>query len=108
MEEKSKIYDALCRESSKSSFLEKCPTVIPTLCRPETRRRHGRNSVSSTDLRTLALLSAYTPIYGPSSYHESPSTPPFLENENENSRHLRDFPIPLLRYRVRRCNRISR
>lgn len=31
VEEKSKIYDALCRESSKSFFLEKCPTVIPTL-----------------------------------------------------------------------------
>lgn len=64
-EEIQNLYDALCRQSSKSSFLEKCPTIIPTPCRPETRRRRGRNSVSSTDLRTLALLSAYTPIYGP-------------------------------------------
>lgn len=46
-------------------FWKSAPPLYPHSSTRETRRRRARNSVSSTDLRTLALLSAYTPIYGP-------------------------------------------
>lgn len=41
-------------------FWKSAPPLYPHSSTRETRRRRARNSVSSTDLRTLALLSAYT------------------------------------------------
>lgn len=81
-------------------FWKSAPPLYPHSSTRETRRRRARNSVSSTDLRTLALLSAYTGRF------TARLVSRITANENENSRHLRDFPIPFRPISHPDCNRI--
>lgn len=76
-------------------FWKSAPPLYPHSSTRETRRRRARNSVSSTDLRTLALLSAYTPIYGP---------PRITNHREQKTKILVTYAIfrsPSVQYRIR-------